>query len=263
MARANPLTSPPPEEVHLQDAPLVRVLAQVRFPPILSIAEKSFVASFQESIRDQYPILRPEKTRSFVFGPQGVDSSEELVWRFLDLDHVWRVTLAPSFLALETTSYLSRTNFLSRFQEILSALNSCINPKITERLGLRYIARLENDDLEQITELVQPEVSGILTDLGSHVDQSISESIFSFPEGKGQMLARWGVLPPGATIDPSAIEPIDQRSWILDLDLSISKERSFNLEQMMSEFSYFAERQYTFFRWAVKDAFLSRFGGEQ
>lgn len=52
----NPLIDPPPPEVPLKSAPLIRVIAQVRFPPILSIEKQEFVASFQEAIRDKYPI---------------------------------------------------------------------------------------------------------------------------------------------------------------------------------------------------------------
>ena len=44
----NPLTATPPIEVPLKNAPLVRAIAQVRFPPILSIEQQEFVGSFQE-----------------------------------------------------------------------------------------------------------------------------------------------------------------------------------------------------------------------
>ncbi len=40
----NPLTSALPTEVSLPSAPLVRVVAQVRFPQMLSIEKKDFVA---------------------------------------------------------------------------------------------------------------------------------------------------------------------------------------------------------------------------
>jgi hypothetical protein len=51
----NPLVATPPPEVPLINAPLVRVIAQVRFPPILSIEQQAFVGSFQEAIRAEYP----------------------------------------------------------------------------------------------------------------------------------------------------------------------------------------------------------------
>src|SRR5688500_10574342 len=39
-----PLGGPPPAEIHLPGAPLVRVIAQVRFPPILAIGDPGAVA---------------------------------------------------------------------------------------------------------------------------------------------------------------------------------------------------------------------------
>ena len=40
----NPLTATPPLEVPLKNAPLVRAIAQVRFPPILSIETTKYTS---------------------------------------------------------------------------------------------------------------------------------------------------------------------------------------------------------------------------
>ena len=78
-----PLTGPPPPEVPLTDPPLVRVIAQVRFPLIASLEKRKFIASFQEAIREFYPVLRPEEGRSVVLGSQGVvDTRSNTLWRF-------------------------------------------------------------------------------------------------------------------------------------------------------------------------------------
>jgi hypothetical protein len=44
--------------------------------------------------------------------------------------------------------------------------------------------------------------------------------------------------------------------------MSLSKNREFSITVLMQEAKQFSERLYTFFRWAVKDEFLRRFGGE-
>ncbi|WP_228016109.1 hypothetical protein [Synechocystis salina] len=69
-------------------------------------------------------------------------------------------------------------------------------------------------------------------------------------------------MPAGTTFDPEAIEAVAYPSWILDLDMSVSKNRDFHVEELMSEAQHFAERIYTFFRWAVEDDFLRRYGGQ-
>jgi uncharacterized protein (TIGR04255 family) len=260
----NPLIDTPPPEVPLKNAPLVRVIAQVRFPPILSIEKQEFVGSFQEAIRDKYPILQPERTQSFIFDPQGnVQNLAQVAWRFVDITGNWRVSLSPNFVALETTAYSNRNNFLERLENILTALNENFNPNIIERFGLRYVDRLVGQDLTDISLLIKPEIAGIaIADFRDDIRQTINESLFILPDESGQILARWGLISAGATFDPGAIEPIDESSWILDLDMSLSKNRKFNIAVLMEEAKQFSERLYTFFRWAVQDEFLRRFGGE-
>ena len=43
IAADTPLTGPPPPEVPLTDPPLVRVIAQVRFPLIASVEKRDFI----------------------------------------------------------------------------------------------------------------------------------------------------------------------------------------------------------------------------
>ncbi len=264
MVNTNPLIAQPPSEVPLKEAPLIRVLAQVRFPTILSIKESSFVAPFQEAIRVNYPILKHEQAHGLILGLQGVEQTEPItIWRFANADLNWQVSLAPDFVALDTTSYISRKDFLERLENVLTALDLHIKPQLVERCGLRYIDRVIDQDAKDIPKLVRHEIAGILaTDLGNYVHQTISESLFNLPEGGGQILARWGLLPANTTLDPAAVEPIAEPSWMLDLDVSISTRRAFSVEALISETQWFAERIYTFFRWAVNDDFLRRFGGQ-
>jgi len=259
----NPLTAQPPEEVPLKDAPLIRVIAQVRFPPILSIEKKDFVGSFQEEIRYEYPILQPEQTQTVVFGPQGVvQPAFQLTWRFIDTAGSWRVSLAPNFMALETTAYSSRRDFLERLERLLIAFEQSFNPQIIERFGLRYVNRLIGQDLQDISSLVKPEIAGLMgAEFIEDIHQTVNESLFVIPNGGEEIIARWGLMPGDVTFAPD-IEPVAESSWILDIDMSLSKNREFSIEELMSEGRCFAERIYTFFRWAVKDEFLRRFGGK-
>lgn len=264
MLDTNPLVAQPPSEVPLKEAPLIHVLAQVRFSSILSIQKSDFVAPFQEEIRGKYPILQAEQTRGLILGPQGMEPTEPRVtWRFADVSGSWRVSLAPDFVALETTLYSSRSDFLERLKDVLIALDVHVKPQIVERFGMRYIDRLVDPYTKEILKLVRPEVAGVIaTEFREHVHQTISESLFNLPGGQDQILARWGILPENTTIDPAAVEPINEPSWILDLDMSLSNQREFDVEALMGEAQRFAERIYTFFRWAVTDDFLRRFGGE-
>jgi uncharacterized protein (TIGR04255 family) len=259
----DPFSEAPPVEVPLPHAPLVRVVAQVRFPPVLSIESRDFVAPFQEAVRERYPILRVERTRGVFLGPgEPTATSPSVIWRFNGLDEKWRVSLATDFAAIETTAYESRSDLLSRFGAVLQALQTHIAPGVVDRLGVRYIDRIKGDAVAKIGELVRPEVLGVAgTAAASHASHALSEVLFDLPDQLSQMRARWGLLPSGSTVDPSAIEPIDEQSWILDLDTFTSRPCSFDTSAILSETRTLAERSYGFFRWVVTDEFLRHFGG--
>jgi uncharacterized protein (TIGR04255 family) len=242
----------------------MRVIAQVRFPVIVSIEKREFVAPFQEALRDTYPVLRPERIREFLMGPQEVAPVQsQVVWRFNDVDEKWRVSLAPDFIALETTAYASRGDFMNRLQVALRSLSEHIGPKIVDRLGLRYIDRVSGQNVDDITMLVRPEVSGVLaTPLAASAQHALSESLFMVPEAKSQLRARWGQVPPHGTVDPAVLEPVETLSWILDLDMFSLGSRPFDTEALVAEARTYAERIYALFRWVVTDEFLRRYGGE-
>lgn len=261
-ALENPLRTAPPREVPLARAPLVRVIAQVRFPLVVAIEQRDFIAPFQESIRGRYPILRQQQIQGVLLGTTGLmPQPPQTAWRFSDDTQCWRISLTPEFLALETVAYASRSDFITRFRGAVSALAAHVNPKLIDRLGVRYVDRVAGDTLKDIAALLNPEVRGILgTPIAVDATHSICESMFLLDGDR--MIARWGSLPPGATVDPAAIEPINEPSWILDLDMFSAAPTPFSVEQTVQDAARFAERIYTMFRWAVTDEFLRRFGGD-
>ena len=262
-----PLAGPPPPEVPLADPPLVRVIAQVRFPLVASLEKREFIASFQEAIRGVYPVLRPEESPGVVLGPQGVlDARSNTSWRFTEASGAWRVTLAPDFLALDTTRYSSRDDFMRRWGVVLQALKEHVAPRVMDRLGIRYIDRVSGQNLTDLPKLVRPEVAGILgSPLAHHARHAISENVFVLPEDEGQVTVRWGLLPAQSTVDPGGLGPIDEPSWILDTDAFQSypaESCELSVNSVVEQARGFAERIYSIFRWAVTDEFLRRYGGQ-
>ena len=93
----------------------------------------------------------------------------------------------------------------------------------------------------------------------------ISENTFILPEGAGQITVRWGLLPPQSTIDPGAVDAIDEPSWLLDMDTFqqfSSDDRVLEVNAIVEQTRGYAERNYSIFRWAVTDKFLRRYEGE-
>lgn len=258
----NPLVSSPPKEVPLANAPLVRVVAQVRFPLIVSVEKSEFIAPFQESLRKEYPVLREEQSQNIELTHQGVQTHTNRIWRFGEVSGGWKVSLAANFVALETTSYTSRSDFLGRLERVLIALSSHVRPATVERVGIRYIDRLELKDPRELERLVVPELAGIVPlELGAHALHALSDTLFQMPDGITQLRARWGLVPPGATMDPSAIEPVNVSTWLLDVDIFSMEQKVFEAEALLEQARRFTERHYAFFRWAVTNEFLQKYGG--
>ena len=261
VAIEDPLVAPPPPEVPLANAPLVRVIAQVRFPLLVAVEQRDFIAPFQGAVRETYPVLRQEQIQGVVVTLAGVTAAPaQTAWRFSDVQGHWRLSLAPDFLALETTSYTSRSDFLARLREAVTALDEHVEPKLVDRLGVRYVDRIVGDAVDDIAKLVRPEVCGISASAaGSRALHSVSESMFALDGAR--VLARWGRLSAGSTVDPGALEPTNEVSWILDLDMFTTSPVPFSVDRVIEDATRFAERIYTIFRWAVTTDFLRRYGG--
>ena len=264
MVRPNPFRAPDPTEVPLSSAPLVRVIAQLRFAPIASLGQLGFIAPFQEAIRPSYPILRPQQAASLVVAEGGAPALvQSTSWRFGDKTGKWFVSLAPDFVALETTSYTSRADFFVRLGAVLEAFTNVTEPGLVgyDRFGVRYVNRVQKPQFDDLSRLVHPEVLGIAGPLADDLGFSICESSFNVEDAS--LRARWGVLPAGATTDPTTIEPLSESSWILDLDMFVERQAEFDGASVVSRGRLFAEAVYKLFRWCVTDEFLRAYGGHQ
>lgn len=260
----DPLADPVPDEVPLPNAPLLRVIAQVRFPPVMSIQRPEFVGPFQEAIRSSYPVLRPEREVGAVVGAQGVTEVQSgSIWRFHDSSGIWRTSLATNFLALETTRYTSRDDFLARLMSLLEALDTHIGLGLVDRLGVRYIDRILWEGSAAARSMVRPEIMGVLAaPFADASAQALTEIVFRMGQTDSRLKARWGTIPAHHTIDPATLEPVDKSTWVLDLDAFTTEARAMDVDSIVAQARHFAERIYAFFRWSVTDEFLRRFGGE-
>ncbi len=258
----NPLVDPPPPEVTLTRAPLSLVVTQFRFAPIIKIEEQSYIASFQEQVRGEYPLFAREQINlTLAIGdvPQPVNNIRT-IWRMTSIDGTWRLILSQEFVALETTAYLSRADFLERWRRILGAFAANFHGVAGLRYGLRYVNRIEGRDLvARIPELVRKEALGVVS-LLPPAGLSLTETVFKVAEGS--MLARWGFLPANTTHD-MAIAATSNPSWVLDYDLfvdGIQSGATLGIDDVLRKADEFCHRGYAFFRWMTTPAFLDAFG---
>lgn len=262
VALTTPLSGSLPPEIPLPQAPLVRVLTQIKFPTILSIGtNESEVSVFQDKIRSRYPILEREQSFSLVIGSSAAPPEVRpgVIWRFKDLTSHWQVTLTPDFVSLEAFQYTSRSDFSERLESILAAVQSTYAPSAVLRVGVRYVDCIKPPLIDRIEDLFQPTVLGIhKTDLGKAADVNMTECLLHAEEG--QIQCRWGLLPPGTTHDPGIPLPPEGKSWVLDLDMFSTEQRSFDAAEIAGIVRTYAGRLYAVFRWMIKDEFLRVYG---
>ena len=254
-------------EVPLPDAPLVKVLTQVRFPMIAKIGTSEGILGFQERLRARYPVTRQESPMVLMVGPAGPIQSQlsGTVWRMSEANGPWAVVLAQDFVALETSTYTTRDHLLERWREVLDALSALDpGPTVVDRIGVRYVDQVEGDEfVEAMSTLVRSEILGpsnIERSDGEVLVASVSQALFHL--NSMQVKATWGVVPANTVIVPG-IDAVPERSWILDVDAFVEeRDQLFSTNRVVEETRLGAQRAYAFFRWAVTDEFLRRFGGE-
>lgn len=260
----NPLSDPAPNEVPLARAPLANVICVAHFPAILKIIDASGagIAQFQEAIRRDYPTLAQEAEHAFSFQfdekggvvPQSITST---IWRFLDTEQKWRVTLGRESLGLESQeNYTSRSEFLDRFACLTEALEKALEPASCTRVGIRYVNVIGGTDLDRLADFVRPEFRAFGTPPFLE-SVKVSNQIAEFAVPEGTLVVRAGLLKPGQIHDPNALLPADIQRYVLDLDAISAVPIDFSTAGIRSRVTELSERVYSMFRGAVTEAFLA------
>jgi uncharacterized protein (TIGR04255 family) len=255
-------------EVPLRDAPLVRVLSQLRFPRLTAFAAGGDQAAnaFAIAMAADYPILDEQREMAVTITPEGVKQApgSARVWKLRQGDETWQISFGDSFLAVDTSAYVSREDFRDRVVDAWQRFVEVVRPPFIERVGVRYINRIaDTDTIENLRDLVRQDALGGLTvalEGGVTLNHSMHEALYHFDDRNG-LHARWGILPADAVLDP-AVPPVPGASWVLDLDAFETGRNDVAPEHVASQVERLAERAYRYFRWVVTPTFLARFGGD-
>ena len=139
-----------------------------------------------------------------------------------------------------------------------------MNPAVLTQVGFRYVDRIRgSDNLDSLQEMLNSELLGVLTPaLAPNIELSLSETRCKTEEGN--LLVRYGMVPPGVSHDPQMMEPIKEKSWVLDVDSFSTKcnGRDFTAPVIQEELSKVSGRAYAFFRWSVKPKFMEVYKAE-
>ncbi|MDR1856072.1 MAG: TIGR04255 family protein [Desulfovibrio sp.] len=256
----DPVIAPTPERIQLKRTAPYCVICQLRYTKDLTADDEDRVKDFQKEVQTVYPVLREERIPNPPSGYTPIEYRQLFaVSRFYDPRDEWRITLAPSFLAVETFKYAGRDDFFSRLNWLAHAHARHFSCGKVTNLGVRYINRYF-DVLYKIHDFFRHEICGIN---GTHAADrsmySLTETVFYLIGA--QLLARWGMLPRNASSDPNSIKPMDVMSWLIDFDMFSTIELQDDIEWLITEARRYADEIYRFFRWSVTDKFIEHFRG--
>ena len=201
------MTFPDSPRVIYKQNPLVEVICQLKFPPILKIDTEP-PASFQERIRKGYPLLQ-ESTAEQQPLPPGIAKLigqavpgffQGQAYTFLSEDQKSKVVLTREFIAVSTGHYARWEEFRSRLQTAVEALRLTYEPSFFVRLGLRYrdVIRRSMRGLEHLdwSKLLRPHILGELGSprLSNSIQHAARDVLISLDEAKGQVRVLHGLI---------------------------------------------------------------------
>ena len=190
-----------PQEYRVfQRNPLVAVIVDLRFHPILKVADR--VADFQDSVRAAFPVFQ-EATNQVVslqpFGPVAV--KQEKLFQFWKVDGTATLTLTTSSLTLESRRHADRGTLFKEADAGIAALLGLYSSLTTTRLGLRYVNQIDQTqvqtDLGRPTtwqRLVSERFLAVPTGLADLDDPTLFACEVSSSLDRGALVARYGLL---------------------------------------------------------------------
>lgn len=264
---STPFGDQPLEEIHLASAPLVRVIAQLRYPQLASMADDTVAHAFAKEVSGDYPLFEEAREVNLLIAGATISQQEQMtsqVWRLQTADGNWLVTLGRNSLSLEALAYAGRRDFCDRLVRLADTFIRNAAPPRFDRFGVRYINRVTDaETIADLSKLVRPELIGTAA-LRLPGDVALHHSLLEaqFNQGAHAMLVRCGVLPADTTID-LAVPATSLPSWILDIDSAVSGAGVVTADKITDLAADLAERAYRFFRFAVTRDFLKVFEAPQ
>lgn len=129
--------TPQTHEVYPRN-PLIAVIADLRFHPILKVADR--VADFQDRVRAAYPLFQESNQQLINLQPMGaVQVRQDRVFSFHAEDRQATLTLATAAIILESRAHQKRDEVFRGAQLAVEALHDVYGAVSPTRLGLRYV----------------------------------------------------------------------------------------------------------------------------
>lgn len=185
--RGDTVTLPDPDTATLSKAPLESVVFQVRHEGTeVALSPDVGVRLIEELGRD-YPNLE-EVTQGELFlqlliegsvtRESDVSSSKRLGWKLKSDDDKWVVQVLADSASIECTGYTTWAVFAERVRGLVEAVETVVQPRLLQRVGLRYVDRIILEGVGSPLDWMQQKLLApyLLTFVN---DPSLSESVIA------------------------------------------------------------------------------------
>ena len=208
--------------MRLRNAPLVQVLAQVVYAPVLNW--KEHVPKFQERLIELgFPRVNKQESAEIrvefggpgqptegaarhggLVGPSSVQQQVITHYEFADRAQQTAFVLGESAFVLHTSDYQSKEPFFALLERGLEILNACMRVTLVERIGLRYIDLVQPGSGERFGQYVHAGLLGYpfaeAPKLKAARRGFATQSVATTPDGS--LAIRSAVVPPGQYLPP-------------------------------------------------------------
>ena len=221
----------------LPRAPLILVLAEVNFSPILSLSKK--IADIQEELRrvgfPEFWIANKEPD------PELPQSEPEYLWKFGAKKNQTAIVISNDTLTLETSEYIEFNDFIKSFERVLNVFAKIAHPDLLKSIDLRYIDLIQDIDGKKSDDLIAPKFIQ-LEHIGVSQNHYQYESVqFETAEGivRVNLIKSFdeAIVPPD--IKPVVLIPVEKtdEDIILDIDhIVIFEETDFSIAKIIETF---------------------------
>ncbi|MCC5835439.1 MAG: TIGR04255 family protein [Opitutales bacterium] len=163
--------------LHLPQSPLIFVLGQVRFAPVLSMEEK--IPAIQDSLRKNgFPRLSVreiEITKRDANGKTEIERRKQ--WEFINKEKWASVLIDTDFIVFQVTRYKLFEHYISEFKGILDTFAHHAKPDLVQRIGLRYVDLVIPRDDQKLESYLSPSLRGFSIQGGEHREAFRCESV--------------------------------------------------------------------------------------
>ncbi|CAN5405761.1 TIGR04255 family protein [soil metagenome] len=247
------MTRAPEQKRKLHNSPLVLVLAEIKFAPILTLGE--MIPAIQDELRRKgFPGFTTAVLHQFQLGANAEPSFQASTrWVFTSKDAFHTVTLSTDAVALQVTKYDDFEGFLSLAEGVIDVLHRLAEPSYADRIGLRYVDAVSNIGNDMSAFFNETVLSFTAADLG--VKSLLSSQHILAETNTGHLQIRVNQVQDSPLLPPDLLSPeLAEASTprpgvhaVLDIDSS---------DEQRSDFSWAAVEQRL---WAVHGPASSAF----